>query len=233
MIKQKIQNSPTNINNKDDGFSHLMILLSILVVVAIGGVAYGVYVHNQNSQPVKLSATKTSQSTTKSTTLASTSPETSTLSTQATSSVKPGTISATKTSTTTTRTTSGTTTTAPASSVSPAAAATPLSVLTGIITNLDNGVSGAQVTASSITVAGPISNASARPLVFTVNGKTYIAYTQSQAPNFNQSAAQTAATMAIVPETSSVGSLEYAHLDKSNNLVDQNSAAVGYSTGGN
>lgn len=107
---------------------------------------------------------------------------------------------------------------------------TPLSALTNIITNLDNGVS-TQVTASAVTIPGPISNATGRPIVFSVSGQTYYAYTQEQEPNFSTTAAQTASTMAIVNGTKGV-SVTPAYLDKGGILVDPNQVAVGFSTGG-
>jgi hypothetical protein len=111
---------------------------------------------------------------------------------------------------------------------------TPLSALTSVISGLDNGVA-AQITASNVTLAGPIGNAQGQPIVFTANGETYFAYTQGQKPNFNQSASATASSMAIMAEPSSDSGvvLASANLDKGGILVDSNQEAVGYSTGGN
>ncbi len=121
---------------------------------------------------------------------------------------------------------------AASNSSTPATDQSPLSVLTTLITSMDSGAS-ATVTASSVSVPGPISTAQARPIVFTANGQTYFAYTQGHAPNFNLTPSQTANTMAIVSATVSGPTLTSAHLDKSNNLVDPNFQVVGYSTSGN
>ncbi|MDB5170715.1 MAG: hypothetical protein JWO35_409 [Candidatus Saccharibacteria bacterium] len=119
----------------------------------------------------------------------------------------------------------------PSPSTPAAQTQTPLSVLTAIIANLQNGIS-ADVTASTIAVPGPIGTAQARPIVFTANGQAYFAYTQGQKPNFNMTPSQTASTMAIVTASQNVAFVK-AHLDKLNNLVDPDITAVGYSTGGN
>jgi hypothetical protein len=107
---------------------------------------------------------------------------------------------------------------------------TPLSTLTTIITNLDKGVS-TQVTASPVTIPGPISNATGQPIVFTLSGQTYYAYRQEQEPDFSTTPAQTASTMVIVDGTKGV-SVTPAYLDKGGILVDSNQVAVGFSTGG-
>ena len=107
---------------------------------------------------------------------------------------------------------------------------TPLSTLTTIITNLDNGVS-TQVTASPVTIPGPIGDATGQPIVFTVSGHTYYAYRQEQEPDFSTTAAQTASTMAIVNGTKGI-SLTPAYIDKGGILVDPDNQAVGFSTGG-
>lgn len=120
---------------------------------------------------------------------------------------------------------------APAASTPAPAPATTLSTLTSILTNLKNG-SQVNVTASTITVAGPISDAHARPIVFTFNGQTYYAYRQGQPADFTASPSQTANTMAITTGSASVATTQ-AHLDKAANLVDPNFQVVGYSTGGN
>jgi hypothetical protein len=107
--------------------------------------------------------------------------------------------------------------------------------LTSIINDLDNGSQGAQITTTNVTIPGPISNAIGRPIVFSVNGKQYFAYTQGSAPNFGQSASATAGTMAIISATVNVTNFSQTHLNKSNILVDENSIGlnVGYSSGGN
>jgi hypothetical protein len=130
------------------------------------------------------------------------------------------------------------TTSAPASSPSapapnPTPVATPLSTLISLITNLDKG-SQANITASAVTVPGPVNDATARPLVFTLSGQVYFAYRQGTAPDFSTSADETANTMAIVKVSGSIPSLVQAHLNKAGTLVDPNSMGnlVGYSQGG-
>ena len=118
----------------------------------------------------------------------------------------------------------------PVSSPPPVSTQTPLEALTAICEQLDDGGQ-ANVTTAAITLPGPITNATGRPLVFSVDGHTYFAYTQETKPDFNQAAAQTAGSMAIVPASGSY-SLTSAHLDKSANLVDENETAVGFSVGG-
>jgi hypothetical protein len=122
----------------------------------------------------------------------------------------------------------------PAPSPPPVQTQTPLSVLTGIIAGLNNGQE-AEITAVNVALAGPVSTGQGQPLVFTASGQTYFAYTQEQAPNFNTTAAQTASTMAIVPEPAADSgvALTQAHIDKGNLLVDENEEGVGYCTGGN
>jgi hypothetical protein len=222
----------SKINNK--GFSHIEILIVVAVVIAIGGIGYFVINHNhKNTKADNLTSAKTTSksSTTPQIKSATTSPvAVSTKSTGTTS-----TPTATKSTATSVKATSTTPTSSSSSSSSsstPAApAATPLSTLTSIISSLDVGGT-ANVTASTVTVPGPITNATARPIVFSLNGQTYYAYTQESPPNFNTSASQTASSMALV--TASAGaSLTTGHLDKTGILVDQNEAAVGYSTGGN
>ena len=110
-------------------------------------------------------------------------------------------------------------------------AAQQLNGLTTLVASLQKGGQ-ANVTAAAVTVPGPITNASARPLVFTVNGVIYFAYTQGSAPNFNHTSAAVAKTFAIVPATVKSPKLIGAHLDKLNNLVDANFKLAGYSTGG-
>jgi Tfp pilus assembly protein PilE len=225
LIKRKLNSN---------GFSHLEILIVAVVVIAIGSIGYFVVRHNhKNTKTANLTSAKVANksSTTPQLKASSTSPVTSTSKSTASTS----TPTTTKTSSTTAKSTGSTpssTSSTSSASASPAApAATPLSTLTGIISSLDSGGS-ANVTANSVTVPGPISNATARPIVFTLNGQTYYAYTQGSEPNFNTSASQTASTMAIVT-TSAGASLTTGHLDKTGILVDQNEMAVGYSTGGN
>ncbi|MDB5185202.1 MAG: hypothetical protein JWN38_1010 [Candidatus Saccharibacteria bacterium] len=113
-----------------------------------------------------------------------------------------------------------------------APAATPLSTLTKIITNINANVGTNYTTLKKVTVPGPITDGTAQPLVFTLNGQMYFAYTQTTPPNFNTTAATTAASMAIVKATVSNPALETVHIDKSGNLVDEYLVKVGYSTGG-
>jgi hypothetical protein len=108
---------------------------------------------------------------------------------------------------------------------------TPLSVLTAIISSLETGGS-VEVAAVNTEIPGPISDATGRPIVFTVGEQTYFAYSQEQGPNFTTTPADTASSMAIVPTNDSSISLTTAHLEKGSVLVDQNEVAVGYSTGG-
>jgi cytoskeletal protein RodZ len=153
---------------------------------------------------------------------------------QIASSDSPGTVSSTASNpspkTATTKTSTNGTPVAP--TPTPIAAQTPLSVLTAIIADLEKGIS-ANVTLNSVTVPGPIGNATARPLVFTFDGQQYFAYTQGTAPNFSLTAAQTANTMAIVKATVNNPPLITAYIDKSNNLTDPNFHLDGFSTGGN
>jgi hypothetical protein len=111
-------------------------------------------------------------------------------------------------------------------------AANPTTALTALVTSIKSGQNG-QVTATSVTVSGPITDARARPLVFSVNGTVYFAYTQGSAPNFNQTVSQIVDSMAIVKGSISGISLSNARVDKAGNLVDENSSLVGFSTGGN
>lgn len=144
----------------------------------------------------------------------------------------PGTSTSTPVKSTTTPQTKPTTSPNPNPSPTPSPAETPLHALTTIIADLENGIS-AQVTANSVDVPGPISTAQARPIVFTVNGQVYFAYTQGTPPNFNTSPSQTASSMAIVSATVSGAPLISAYLDKTNGLTDPNYHSDGYSTGGN
>jgi hypothetical protein len=234
------------ISPQADGFAHIMVIVSAVVVLAIIGTGTYVY-HHENSDKAKPLASESRISTTpKLNTIAKTSAtviqpgtsipaSTSTSSTSTTPAQKVTTTTsppAASTSTTTPTTTTTTSTTSSSPTPQPTAQ-TPLSALTAIITGLDNGTGFANVTSTSVTVPGPISNAQARPIVFTVNGQTYFAYTQGQEPNFNTTPAQTANSMAVVSATVSNPSLTQGHIDKTNLLVDENEEAVGYSTGGN
>jgi hypothetical protein len=113
-------------------------------------------------------------------------------------------------------------------------AETPFKVLTGIVASLEKGGE-AKVAAHNIQILGPIGTAEGQPIVFKEDGRTYLAYTQEQKPNFDQKRpADVAGDMAIVkePATDARIPLEEAYLDKQGILVDENQMAVGYSTGG-
>ena len=219
--------------HEQDGFGHIEILIVVVVIGLIAGA--GVLIAQRNKKTTADSITsKTSQSSntkktpttsdSKVTTLAPKSTFVTTPSSASTPTNKPTTGSSASTPTSS----STTTTTAPTPTV------TPLSALTTIITNLNNNTAqAAQVTSTSVDVAGPIGTAHARPIVFSVNGTVYFAYTQGTKPKFSQTAAQTAGSMAITTGSLSGLSLLQAHIDKSGNLVDENFVAVGFSTGGN
>lgn len=68
-----------------------------------------------------------------------------------------------------------------------------------------------------------------RPIVFTLNGQTYFAYTQDTPPNFGTSPSVTAASMTIVSTSDSGVNLSPAHIDSSDNLINANGVEVGYS----
>lgn len=234
LIRYYITRKDTNkkmkkLSSNTRGSAHLIILVGAVVGVAVLGTLVMVIKANHHKS---VSAVTTSSKTasnasslkTPNDSTASTASPVATTSTTSTSSIA-------KTSTKTPTTPSSTPATSPASSTP--AAQTPLSVLTTIIANLQSGSAEADVTANSVTVPGPISNAQARPIVFSVNGQTYFAYTQTTAPNFNLTAAQTASTMAVVKATVSSPALVKAYLDKTNNLTDANFHSDGFSTGGN
>jgi len=214
-----MKTNKTKLNCK--GFTHIEIAMSIFVLIGLVGIGAYVY-HNENSKKSKsvVLNLKTS-SVTKPNTIEKT-PATV---------VQPGTT--TSTSSNITAQSSPPSSSSGSSAPATTPTQTPLSALTAIITDLDNGTASANVTASSVTVPGPISNATARPIVFSVNGQTYFAYTQEQEPIFSTSASQTANSMAIVSATVGGPTLTQAHLDKTGILVDENEEAVGYSTGGN
>ncbi|HWT55711.1 MAG TPA: hypothetical protein VN031_01615 [Candidatus Microsaccharimonas sp.] len=220
------------------GFVHHFALLGVIVgVVVVGAFVLVLHVghkdassatiktNNQTASKQSTNAAKKSTATTAVTPPNTTVIQTPTKQTTPKSSTSTATTSPSKTST------SNSTSTAPAST--PPAAPTPLSVLTALITSLQNGTAEAQVTASAVAVAGPISTAQARPIVFTANGQTYFAYTQGTAPDFNQSASAVAASMAITTGSTSGVSLVSAGLDKAGKLTSIDYQYVGYSTGGN
>jgi hypothetical protein len=111
---------------------------------------------------------------------------------------------------------------------------TPRRALTNLVQNLDRGGQ-VQVAANDIKLAGTVGTAEGKPIVFNSGGRTYLAFTQEQMPDFNQKrAADVVGDMTIVKEPSSdIGMpLQDAHLDKTGILVDENEMAVGYSIGG-
>lgn len=227
-----------SLNHDNHGFGHYFALLGVLVGAVVVG-AFVVVLHsnhkdtnnatiktsNQTAAKQSANTTDRSAASTSATPPNTTVVQTPTKQTTTKSSTSTATTSPSKTST------SNSTSTAPAST--PPAAPTPLSVLTALITSLQNGTAEAQVTASAVAVAGPISTAQARPIVFTANGQTYFAYTQGTAPDFNQSASAVAASMAITTGSTSGVLLVSAGLDKAGKLTSIDYQYVGYSTGGN
>lgn len=225
------------------GFTHYVALFAMLTVAIVVGVFVVVLKANHKSSTQSNLTTASGNARSKSKLSSneklqsglSTTDSTSNSALTTPASIPPKTSTSTpaKSSTTTSQSTSNS---APAPAPTPAAppAQTPLSVLTTLITNLDNGAQ-VNVTATPVTVPGPISNAQARPIVFTANGQTYFAYHQGSAANFNESASQTAGSMAIVNATVNNPSLVQAHLDKAGNLVDPNISGtlVGYSQSSN
>ena len=215
--------------------------LAILAVVLTAALTVTLVTsnHSPNSQSAKLVIEKTPlvANTTQSQPITTTLPVVSTKPTTGASStpanivhVVTPTVSAKQTTTPTTQpvipVTSHTTPTPPQ---------TPLSALTTVISDLESGQS-VNITASSVVIPGPISDATGQPIVFVANNQTYFAYTQEQEPDFiNATPAQTASTMAIVsePESDSGIALSPAYLDKGGILVNPDQVAVGYSTGGN
>jgi hypothetical protein len=228
------------------GIGHYIIFSGVAVAVVIGSVGFAVLnaSHNQEQSNVGISSksatdkkllTKTVDAqgslhtapTTQATSPAPSSPQSTTTPTTTT---KPATSTSKPAPTAQTPAPAPLTQTAPAPTTSPSAQ-TPYQALTDLIAKVDNGTE-AYVTSVNVTVAGPISNAQARPIVFAVNGKTYLAYRQGQAPNFTTTPSQTASSMAITEATKSYSTVT-AHLDKSANFVDIDFKLVGFSTGGN
>ena len=223
------------------GFAHYLALLTLLVLAGIGGAfTLVVRAHNQHAAVSLKNGSDPSLASQNNTAVPTADklysvPSTSAM-TQNTSPPPSSKSSASSsTATTTPKSTTATTPTSnsnPSPEQTPIATSSPLGVLASLIDSIQNGTQG-QVTTSSVAVAGPVSTAHARPLVFTAQGKTYYAYTQGVKPNFNQDALKLAQSMAITPLSGTKPALTYAHLDKSGNLVDSNFALVGYSTGGN
>lgn len=215
------------------GFAHYALAL-VIVVVAVIGLSFAVVVKRNHDASIKSNQTASYQNNTDSKNKLSTNttPQSNLPVSSGASNTGPSPI-ATKPSNPAPNNTG---TSQPSSSTpvsNPKTPQSPLAVLTTLIANLDNG-SQINVTASPVTVPGPITDAKARPIVFTANGQTYFAYTQGKAPDFTASASTTANTMAVVNATVSNPPLVQAHLDKVGNLVDPNfsDTLVAYSQGG-
>lgn len=212
----------------NDGFAHQMLIVGIVVIAGLA-LVFTLVLRSNNKSSNKTSTPATSQTTVSKNTNSTTQ--------QPASQAQPSGQSSTGTSIAnkSTGTTPSTKQTQPSSaSQSPASPTqTPLSALTTLVENLEKG-SPVNITASNVSVPGPVSTAQARPIVFSVNNQTYFAYRQGQAPNFTTTPSVTANSMAIVVATGSP-SLVQAHLDKAGNLVDPNisNTLVGYSQGGN
>lgn len=224
------------------GIGHYLVIGGVVGVLAIGSVGTAVYKagHNQNKS---LQGKSSSSSAKKSTLTADAKTQTDLKTEQTTQgSAQPGTstttpaASKTQTKTPASTTPVSTDQKAPAQSPAPAptqSTATTLSILTEVISNFETNGGPLNVTRDTVTVAGPIRNATAKPIVFGFQDKLYFAYTQTNKPNFGTSAAATAGSMAIIPANVASIAQVAAHLDKANNLVDSNFALVGFSTGGN
>jgi|GEM_PF-4198882 len=220
------------------GFAHYLALGVIVVSLVIVGAFVVVLKANHDNSKANVQTASSAgvrtklNANTQTQTGAASAPITSNTTTSTTPSTKSTT--STKSSTgTTAKTTTPTSGTPSSGNTTPTPTPTPLSVLTALISDWESAKSFPSVTANSVTVPGPISNAQARPIVFSADGQTYFAYTQGHWPDFTVTPSQTAGSMAIVTATVSSPSLVQGHLDKANNLVDPNSVAVGYSTGGN
>jgi len=211
------------VNNR--GFAHHLVLIGLVIVLVLGGALWMVIRANNNKSAKSNSqqSSNTDSNTTEN--------NVSTPTLKATAVVQEGTSQKTSTQpstpATTTATTSNSSSSGQATNSQTASTPTPLSTLTSIVTDLKNGKL-ADVTASEIDVPAAVSGTvKARPIVFSVNGTTYLAYTRVNPPNFNTSAETTANSMAIV-QASGSASLVKAHLDKGNNLVDPDLKLVGY-----
>ncbi len=214
-----------NIKLTSKGFAHVVLLSAIVVIVGIGGSAIYIIGHRGSN---KSNATLESTDSSSDNNIASpTSDTTKTATKQSTQTNANTTNSKPSASSNTVKNN------ASSSSKNQTTSATALSTLISIITKLKNGSADAKVTTSSVEVPGPISTAHARPNVFTLNGKTFFAYTQTYAPDFSQSASTLANQMSLISATVKNPALTSAHLDKSGNLVDASIVAVGFSTGGN
>ena len=235
-------NKNKKINNlvlsKQEGFSHIFVPLVVIVILGIVGSGDYVYYqqHKTTDKPANLSPAsnigtkpKVSGVSNNKKTVAKITTPTTSGTTSTSTSTSPSINSSTLKNTITTNTSSSPATTPSSTPSNPTIF--PLSALTTIITDLQNGES-TQVAASVISIPGPIGNALGQPIVFSLYGQTYFAYRQDQFPNFNTSPEQTANSMAIVDATQNVN-LVSAYLDKSGLLVDPDQQAVGFSSGGN
>lgn len=220
------------------GFIHYAILFPVAAVVIIGAIF--VFVKDHHQEPRYTLVTPVS-STSKMSNLgeATATPKANTsLSTNAgpAPTTQPASNTGPAANTPTSSTGNNTPSTSPVSNPpvsNPAPQPTPLSVLTSLIAATDQGAT-MVITSNVITVPGPVTNAQARPIVFSLNGQLYFAYRQGIAPDFSTTPDQTASTMAIVKVAGFNPTTEQGHLNKAGVLVDENSMGtlVGYSQGG-
>lgn len=209
----------------NDGFAHYFFVI-LVVVVALTASVFALVLKAHNQAAASHAVTPDSAAQGGLTTNAQTQAGTTAINVPAptTSSSHTSTNSSSKSTSTTGSSSSSSQSTTPSHNT---ATQTPTSVLTTVVTNLEKGVS-ADVTASDVNVPAAVSGSvPARPLVFTVNGTTYYAFTRVNPPDFNTSVATTVDSMAIVV-ASGKPALTQAHLDKSGNLVDANFKLVGY-----
>lgn len=224
MKKQKYSSI---IKSDQNGFT--VVELSIAVVFVLIVAVVGIVAAKQKSptSTVKFTDTKSAQtlptaptpSTTKTTTPTTTSTSTSSSGSTA------------KTTTSTSSSSPATTSTPVIPSPPPPTQTTPLQELTTLIAGLDAGQS-VNVTAENVTIPGPISDATGQPIVFTLYGTTYFAYTQESPPNLNQSPSAAASTFVIVTQTTTSYSVSQAVVGKTGFLTGEDQNYVGYSTGG-
>ena len=238
------------------GFAHYILVIGIFAVVVIGGV-FGTVLTARNNANVNAAQQKvTTNAKTKSKVKLNAATESKA---EAASDIKPTENQTPRTSTTVTKAPS-----TPVSATSPStnystsvnytAPATPaasttsqgdtyqnqLLELTNIIDSLQKniGTSSIYITASPVSVPGPVSSATARPIVFgndKLLAKTYFAYMQGAPINFTGSASSIAGKMAIVVASGSYSTQPSAYINKSGVLQDtaMSTYLVGYSTGGN
>ena len=220
----KHNNRKNNIKTNQEGFAHAMIVIAVVVVALIVVIGAIVLRNNKKSNEKNSITDKTSQTTKDNNSTKTSESKTSPLDAQSTFVSSPTTSKPATPSSGSANPAPATTNTTPA--------ATPTTALTALVTSIKSGQNG-QVTATSVNVPGPITDATARPLVFSVNGAVYFAYKQGSSPNFTQTVSQIVDSMAIVKGSISGISLSNARVDKVGNLVDENSSLVGFSTGGN